>query len=48
MQVSPEHAVEEVEALAPKLRAKTTVVWAPEADEGLAAAAAAFLLSRYV
>jgi len=47
LQVSPEHAVEELEALAPKFRAKTTLVWAPEEDEGLAAAVAAFLLSRY-
>jgi hypothetical protein len=39
--------VEEIESWAQKVKAKTTLVWANEEDEGTAAAVAAFLLSRY-
>jgi hypothetical protein len=46
--VSAEDAAEELETMARKLTAKTTLVcWAQEEDEGLAGAIAALLLARY-
>jgi hypothetical protein len=46
--VSAEDAAEELETMARKLTAKTTLVcWAHEEDEGLAGAIAALLLGRY-
>ena len=47
LQVSAEDAADELESVARRLTAKTTVVcWAQEEDEGPAGAVAAFLLAR--